>query len=271
AQATRQEVLASIAALEALVRSLSGLHGRKALLHVSDGLPVTPGEELFQALYLLCGGGGAADGTGGLDTSGGLNAGYRAESALIDAQSYSTAKDWSLLAAHANTQRVTLYTLQASGLETLSASAADLGSDERYLQLSSVDSVEMQNRQGSLSVMAVDTGGRPTFNTNDIRPDLARLRDDFDHYYSLGFTPRQAGDGREHRLEVRLHRRDLQVRHPRSYRDKSPLESAADRTLAALFYDQLDNPLEVAMEIGEIRQEGGSAFEVPVRLKIPLH
>ncbi|HYU34752.1 MAG TPA: VWA domain-containing protein [Thermoanaerobaculia bacterium] len=272
ALATRQEVLASIGAIKALISSLSGLPGHKALLHVSDGLPLTPGEELFQALNVLCGGGGAADGgVGQLDSSGASNAGYRAESALLDAQSYSTAKDWTLLASHANTHRVTLYTLQASGLETLSASAADLGTDERYLQLTSVDSVEMQNRQGSLSVMAVDTGGRPIFNANDVRPDLARMRDDFDHYYSLGFTPRRPDEAGEHRLEVRLARRDLKVRHPRSYRDRSPLEMAADRTLAALFYGQVDNPLEVGLEIGEARPQERGTFNVPVQLKIPLH
>jgi VWFA-related protein len=273
AQATRQEVLASIAAVRALVSSLSGLPGRKALLHVSDGLPVTPGEELFQFLYELCGGGGAANGrSSSIDASGiGSTGAYRAESALIDAQSYSTAKDWSLLAAHANTHRVTLYTLQASGLETFSASAADLGPAERSLQYASVDSVEMQNRQGSLSVMALDTGGRPIFNANDVRPDLARMRGDFDRYYSLGFTPRKSGDRRDHRIEVRLKRRDLRVRHPRSYRDKSPIEAAADRTLAALLYGQEDNPLEIALSFGEIRPQGREAFNVPVRLKIPLH
>lgn len=273
AQATRQEILGSIAALKALVSSLSGLPGRKALLHVSDGLPVTPGEELFQALSLLCGGGGAADGVGGgIDPSGMSSSGYRAESALLDAQSFSTAKDWSLLAAHANTYRVTLYTLQASGLETLAASAADFAPEERYLQLTSMNTIEMQNRQGSLSVMAADTGGRSIFNANDVRPDLARMRSDFDRYYSLGFTPRRAvGDKRDHRLEVRLKRRDLRVRHPLSYRDRSPLEIAADRTLAALFYGQEDNPLEVALEIGEARPHRGGTFDVPVRLRIPLH
>lgn len=273
AQATRQEILGSIAALKALVSSLSGLPGRKALLHVSDGLPVTPGEELFQALYMLCGGGGAADGAeGGIDPSGMSSSGYRAESALLDAQSFSTAKEWSLLAAHANTHRVTLYTLQASGLETLAASSADLGPGERYLQFTSVGTIEMQNRQGSLSVMAADTGGRSIFNANDVRPDLARMRSDFDRYYSLGFTPpRAVGDKRDHRLEVRLKRRDLRVRHPLSYRDRSPLEVAGDRTLAALFYGQEDNPLEVALEIGEARPLRGGTFNVPVRLKIPLH
>jgi len=279
AETARQQILGNIAALKVMVNSLSGLPGRKVLLHVSDGISVTPGEELFQALFELCGGGGFTSGLSGTmgggttpsDTaaSGSLGA-YRGQNAPIDAQAYSTAKEWSALAAHANTQRVTLYTLQASGLEASAASAADAGPGDRILQLSSVSSIEMQNRQSSLSVMAADTGGRAIFNANDVRPALARMRDDFDHYYSLGFAPRHTGDGREHRIEVRVKGKGLQVRHPLSYRDKPVMERAVDRTLAALFFGSEENPLDVSLEIGEVIPGAQGGYTVPVRLRIPL-
>lgn len=280
AETARQQVLGSVAALKVMVNSLSGLPGRKALLHVSDGISVTPGEELFQALFELCGGGGAGSGLSGplgegttpVDTSAmGSMGSYRGQNALIDAQVYSTAREWSALAAHANTHRVTLYTLQASGLEASAASAADAGPGDRMLQLSTVSNIEMQNRQSSLSVMAADTGGRSIFNANDVRPDLARMRDDFNRYYSLGFTPRHSGDGREHRIEVRVKRKGLQIRHPQSYRDKPAMERAVDRTLAALFFGSEDNPLDVALEIGDPVPGAQGGYTVPVRLRIPLH
>jgi VWFA-related protein len=280
AESTRQHVLSSVGALKVMVNSLSGLPGRKALLHVSDGIAVIPGEELFQALFEMCGGGGATSGLGGsmanslgaADTGAlGSTGSYRAQSALTDAQAYSTAKDWSSLAAHANTHRVTLYTLQASGLEVSSSASAEAGPGERVLQLTTVSSVEMQNRQGSLSVMAVDTGGRPIFNANDVRPGLTRMRQDFDRYYSLGFVPRKGGQNREHRVEVRLKRKGLQVRHPQSYRDKPEMERAVDRTLAALLFGSEENPLEVGLEIGEVTPNQQGGYTVPVRLRIPLH
>jgi len=280
AETARQQVLGNIAALKVMVNSLSGLPGRKALLHVSDGISVTPGEELFQALFELCGGGGATSGlsgniTGGttpVDTSVTGSVGtYHGQSALIDAQSYSTAKEWSALAAHANSQRVTLYTLQASGLEGSAAAAADAGPGDRLLQLTTVSNVEMQNRQGSLSVMAADTGGRAIFNANDVRPALARMRDDFDRYYSLGLTPKHSGDGREHRIEVRVKRKGLQIRHPASYRDKPAMERTVDRTLAALFFGSEDNPLDISMEVGEATPGAQGGYTVPIRLHIPLH
>ena len=46
--------------LTLLVNSLSGVPGRKAVLHVSDGLPLEPGEEAFQFLVELCGGSGTS-------------------------------------------------------------------------------------------------------------------------------------------------------------------------------------------------------------------
>ena len=118
--------------------------------------------------------------------------------------------------------------------------------------------------------MAADTGGRAIFNANDVRPALARMTQDFDRYYSLGFTPRKGADGREHRLEVKVKRRGLQVRHPASYRDKPVLEQAVDRTLAALFFGGGENPLEVALEVGDMTQNPQGGYTVPVRLRIPL-
>lgn len=279
AEAARQEALRAVTAMTVLVNSLSGLPGRKALLLVSDGVSVTPGEEVFQVLYELCGGGGVNSGLAAGSQQGrpsspvdaGVLGGssYRASQALTDAQAYSTAKNWSALAAHANSHRVTLYTLQATGVESDTASSADMGPEERVLQISSVSSVERTNRQGSLSVLAADTGGRAVFNANDLAPELARIEEDFGTYYSLGYSPSHRGDGREHRIEVRVKRPGLRVRHRQSYRDKPPLERAVDRTLAALFYGFEENPLEIGWDVGETTP-AGSGFVVPVRLRIPL-
>jgi hypothetical protein len=110
------------------------------------------------------------------------------------------------------------------------------------------------------------------FNVNNLLPELARIQEDLSGYYSLAFTPAHPGDGREHRLEVKVKRPGLRVRHRTSYRDKSGIEQAVDRTLAALFYGSQENPLEVALELGEPQpSSGGRTFSVPVRLKIPLH
>jgi VWFA-related protein len=286
----------SLGALTMMVNSLSGVPGRKAVLHVSDGLPATPGEELFQFLVELCGGGG----TSGLGRQEGMKAGptvergaasggsgpdpmtvydaqsldarsYKAASqAPLDAQRYSVAKQLAALVAHANAHQVTLYTLQASGLEGTEASDASFGPEDRLFQFASIGTMDRANRQESLKTLAEGTGGKAILNANDLSRDLAGVREDFSTFYSLGYTPAHTGDGKEHRIEVRAKRAGLRLRYRMSYRDKSLLEKTVDRTLAALLYGIDDNPLDIAVEIGDQTPGPSGTFSVPVRLRIPL-
>ncbi len=277
AETTRGDVLRSLGSMTVLVNALSGVAGRKALLLVSDGMPVTPGDEVFQVLAELCGGGtsglpGAEAGGKGYD---GSDSQYDARQAALDAQKYSTTKAFQELTAHANAQRVTLYTLQASGLQGNASAAAEFEVNEGVLQLPSVSQVERANLQNSMFVLASDTGGRAILNANDLTHDLAHIQEDFATYYSLAYSPPHNGDGRDHRIEVRVKRPGLKVRYRQGYRDKPALERTVDRTLASLLYGYEDNPLEIQVEIGDSApvalSNGKSAtWSVPVRLRIPL-
>jgi VWFA-related protein len=306
ASARRQEVLRTFSALTLLVNSLSGLPGRKAVLHVSDGISITPGEEIFQFLYQICGGGGANGGMGTAQIPNrppvrqrpgladgeeedddneqqiddpntvfdsrllGPSAYPAASQAALDAQGYSVAKNVETLAAHANAQRVTLYTLQTDGAQATVAADASYGPSERLLQMPAVARIERSNRQDTLTALASATGGRAFLDSIDLRPDLARLREDFDRYYSLAYSPSHPGDGKEHRIEVKVKLPGANVRSRQSYRDKPALEQTLDRTLASLLYDFEDNPLDVSVEIGEQTAQAGSRHMVPVYLRIPL-
>ncbi|HEV8580820.1 MAG TPA: VWA domain-containing protein [Thermoanaerobaculia bacterium] len=312
-QSRRDEVLRTLSGLTVLVNSLSGVPGRKAVLHVSDGLPTTPGEEVFQFLAELCGGGSGTGGIGqntanpelferkietaerqelGLPLSApkprdfapheldpravydarmlGPGAYQAASQAPIDAATYSVEQQLAALVAHANAQRVTLYTLQASGAERPEASEGALGAGDRLTQFQSIETAARTGAQSSLYALASGTGGRAILNVNDFRPDLLRMREDFASYYSLGFVPAHRQRGGEHRLEVKVKRRGVQLRYQESYRDKTVVEKAVDRTLAALFYSIEDNPLKIGLEIGEQAPSPDGSFAVPVRLQIPL-
>jgi len=276
AEETRDEARQTVGALKFLVNSLAGIPGRKAVLYVSDGVPVTPGEELFQVVYEICGGGTATsglpetDGAGRVIPGGDAATRYPAPQALLDAQKYSIADRFEDLTAHANANRVAFYTLQASGLRGFAAADAGLDPGERVLQLMTVQQVQRTNWQSSLTAMAAGTGGRAMLETNDFLPELGRMKEDFSVYYSLAYTPAHTGDGRQHRIEVKVKRPGLKVRHRRSYRDKPLAERIVDRTLAALFHGIEDNPLEVAMAIGDPSAGEKGEYAVPVRLKIPL-
>ncbi len=310
AQIRRDETLRTLGALTVLANSLSGVPGRKALLYVSDGIPATPGEEVFQFLAELCGG-GSASGLGrstpgntheteilrddepeednqrprgrpeprepSLDPLAVYDASalgpwaYKAASqAPLDAQSYSLVKQLGALVAHANAQRVTLYTLQASGAEAPAASDAAAGSTERLFQFASIATAQRASLQNSLHALADGTGGRAMLDVNDFKPELARMREDFESYYSLGFTPAHKVAGGEHKLEVRVKRKGAQLRYRESYRDKTPIERTVDRTLAALLYGIEDNPLKIEIELGEQAPGPSGTVSLPVRLRIPL-
>ncbi len=271
ASSTRDEVLRSINAMTVLVNSLSGISGRKAVLHVSDGLPVTPGEEVYQLMAEICGGGTAS---GVMDVADADMIGpdqYSGREAMLDAQRYSTIGDFNKLAAHANAHRVTLYTLQASGLAAPASASAAWDQNEVVLaQLPNIHSTAANNLRNSLTLLASETGGRAILDANDVTADLHRMQKDLESYYSIGYTPSHSGDGREHRIEVRIKRPGLQVRHRKSYRDKPAIERAVDKTLSAVYHGVEENPLEVTLEMGVQRRTEGSLVSVPIKLRIPL-
>ena len=62
AKAMRADALRTLGRLRFVVNSLAGVTGRKALLLVTDGIPLNQGEELAQAFFGLCGGGAAREG-----------------------------------------------------------------------------------------------------------------------------------------------------------------------------------------------------------------
>jgi VWFA-related protein len=284
ADQVRADALRTVKALTVMINSLSGVPGRKALLFVSDGISITPGEELFEAARQVCSGAPAAGistaddsrtaGSGaprGAGEGGDGTGRYQDSQAALDAQKYSVAKQFESLAAHASANRVTFYTLQASGLQTSTVPADVEGSrQERLIETGMIQQIQTSNLKGSLTALAVDTGGRAMLDANDFLPELARMQEDFDTYYSLGYTPAHLGDGRDHRVEVKVKRPGLRVRYLQSYRDKPAMEKVADRTLAALLHGIEDNPLDVEIEIGDSAPADAGQYAVPVRLKIPL-
>jgi VWFA-related protein len=279
AEQMRGEAARTIGALTVVINSLSGVPGHKALLYVSDGIPINPGEELYQAASELCDGSnnGTRNSTGDLQTLAEKKGEsdiepvrYDPRTAAIDSQKHSLVSKFQHLAAHASANRVTFYTLQASGLEGPATASVTGELNERALQVGTVQQIQTNNLKSSLTTLAVDTGGRAMLDVNDFLPELARMQEDFEVYYSLGYTPPHGGDGKDHRIEVKVKRPGVRVRYRQTYRDKPLLEKMADRTLAALFHGFEENPLEVQLEIGDPAPAEDGQYSVPVRLRIPL-
>ena len=248
AKSTHFDVTQAVRGLKELVGSLAGLPGRKALLYVSDGIPMTAGEDLFHLLDLKF---------------------PNHLSGKLLATQYRARREFRELTASANANGVTLYTLEASGLRshtTLSAEYGALG-DRSFVE---IDGMRDFGLEEPLMMMAADTGGLAALNTNNLDGAFANVAADLGNYYSLGYTPAHAVQGRYHSIEVRVKRRGLKVRHRTGYRDKTPSTRTHEGTLATLLYGVEKNPLAIKLRFAPSQAAGDGERLVPLEVRIPL-
>lgn len=239
----------TIDALREMVDSLSGLPGRKAVLYVSDGLAMTPGEDLFHALVHK----------------------FQESSILSRTNDYRATRRFQELIARANSSRISFYTIDAAGLRVASSSLAEREGITVAGFDTLVDSMYISNMQSTIRMMAEDTGGFSIFNTNDPTKGLNRMAADFETYYSLGYQSANASDGRYHEIKVELKKKDknLRIRHREGYRGKSQFNRMADGTTSMLLYGFDRNPLDVGLSFGASSPHEGH-YKVPIKVEVPL-
>lgn len=251
AQSVYNDLSFSIDALKNIVDSLAGLPGRKAVLYVSDGLAMIAGQDVFYAVQNKYG----TESTG-----------------LTEQFQYDTSRRFNELTAQANANRVTFYTIDAAGLRVYSSTSAENAGSGSAGSAVFIDSIQISNLQGTLQMLAEKTGGVAIINSNKVTPQLERIAKDFNTYYSLGYTPNHYGDGRYHKIEVKLKQRNkgLLVRHREGYRDKNTEARMTDGTLAALNFPFENNPLGVEVELGKATRRGDGFYVQPVTIRIPI-
>jgi hypothetical protein len=183
---------------------------------------------------------------------------------------YDGSREYESVAAAANADRVSFYTLDAGGLRADVFGGADYRAIRTRGARGRIQSAAEANHQSSLHYLANRTGGRAIVNRNEILPPLREVGAALQSYYSLGYPERQAGDGRYHRIRVKVNRPGVDVRHRDGYRSRTTSERMADRVRSALAYSFEDNPLGIAARPGDgVRQSGGE-YVVPVQVRIPL-
>jgi VWFA-related protein len=251
AQSTYNDLAFSIDGLKKVVDSLAGMPGRKAVLYVSDGLQMIAGQDVFYAVQ---------------------NKYNEQTTSLTQTLEFDVSRRLTELTAQANANRITFYTIDAAGLRVYDSNTAENQGSAKspgFTQL--VDSVRFSNLQSTIQMMAEKTGGVAIINTNVVTPQLDRIANDFNTYYSLGYQPPHYGDGRYYKIEVKVkNRKDLRVRHREGYRDKTTDSRMSDGTLAALNFPFEENPLGVSVEFGQPRPREDGYFLVPVLVRIPI-
>ncbi len=228
-------VRGALTGLDVVVSWLAGVPGRKAILYVSDGLPLVPGLDMFTIF-----------------TRAPVSADASRRTPEMVAQKFDLTRRFRQVTAHASRNRILFYPIEAYGT--------------REGENSLFDTVSIVNRQNGLRFLAEDTGGRELFNATNVPAALARMAEDFTTWYSIGYQPRRTGDEAEHKIEVRVKTRGAQVRSRQWYRDKTAGETVAERTLAAMRFGTEDNPLGATLEIAPGKKPG----ETLVRVKVPI-
>ncbi|HLE83152.1 MAG TPA: VWA domain-containing protein [Thermoanaerobaculia bacterium] len=243
----RSQVEGTLSALTSLVRALVGLPGPKVVIYAGEGLEQRPAIDLYQLLIEVCP--------------------VRERDLQMNLFGEDLSSSFQRLTADANANRVTFYTLDAGGLRA-DGSAEDA---DPHVRLSTLGQrMRTANLQHSLFLMADETGGQAIFNTNRFAEELAEVALDVETYYSLGFVPDHQGDGRVHRLRVKVLPDHHEARYRVAYRDKPLEERIVESMLGTLLFGVEDNPLGVELEIGEAAPGGEGLLKVPVRIRVPL-
>ncbi|MFQ5723553.1 MAG: VWA domain-containing protein, partial [Terriglobia bacterium] len=183
-QSVDRRVATTLKALRMIARSTAGYPGRKNLIWVSSAFPFTLEPQDFEQ--------------------------YR-----------SYADEMQQTASLLTDARVAVYPVDARGLvgsSGFSATTSGALSGPGLAGQLSQESESLTSTQHSMRQLAKDTGGRAFVNRNDIDIAVQLGVADGSTYYSLGYYPTNKDwDGKFRRIEVRLLRKGVEVRHRRGY------------------------------------------------------
>ena len=245
AREQHNNLMFTVGALQELVHMTAGLPGKKAVIYVSDGLPMVPGLELFYAVQDR----------------------WSNMSVITQSMEYDATSMFRSLATSATAAGVTFYTIDARGLES------EMGIEAEYRQSRSTlaASIARSNYQDSLLYMADQTGGVAVVNTNDVKVGLDRIAEQLENYYWIGYRLVPSGQDRPHRVEVKVKGHpEYTLNFRRTFIEKSLPTQIGDRVVSGLVFDLDDNPLGVMLEGSEPVPASSGRWTLPVEVRVPI-
>lgn len=248
AKETANTLQFTLDSMRQVINSLSGLPGKKGIIYVSNGLPMTPGIELFYELSRVTG-----------DSS-----------MLTRMFEFDRSRLYQQLAATANAQDVTMYAIDAEGLSMGGMGSAEYHSSQDPLSAS----VGRHNLTDSLRFLADETGGIAIINTNDVGPRLEFVTQDLYTYYSIGYPLHASGQDKVHRVKVKL--RDdpafsgYELRYRSRFVEKSLETRVQDTVVSSLVFEIDDNPIGVDVVTGTPAPASEKRWLLPTHISFPL-
>lgn len=235
----------SLGALREIIAMLAGLEGKKAVLYVSNGLPMVPGIDLFYAYASA----------------------YNDDGVLAEAVTFDQSRAFEALVAAANAQDVTFYTVDAGGLRAAGVATAEY-TDSEDMRAATIG---RQNYLDSLRFMADATGGLAIIDTNDVRTRIDRVEQDLFTYYSIGYPLLQSGADKVHDIKVRLPGHpDYEVRYRRRMVEKSLETRVQEKVVTGLRLPLDENPMQLDLTLGRSAPAAEDRWTVPMQVSFPL-
>ncbi len=248
AKETINDLQFTLDSLRLIITSLSGLPGKKGVIYVSNGLPMSPGIELFYELSRVT----------------------NDSSVVTRSFEYDRSRLYQQLAATANAQDVTFYAIDAEGL-----SMGDMGSAEYATAPDPMSaSVGRHNYSDSLRFLADETGGIAITGTNDVGTRLDLVAQDLYTYYSIGYPLQASGHDKVHRVKVKL--RDdpafssYEFRYRSRFVEKSLATRVQDAVMSSLVYEIDDNPIGVDVVTGTPAPASEKRWLLPTHVSFPI-
>jgi VWFA-related protein len=182
-----ERALRSLRSLEAVVVDFADRDGRKAILYLSDGLPLRPGEALYRTVQGMAAPGENVDLSGQMET----------------------------LVKSANANRVAFYTTSSGGpgVSVVGTSASNPYGASEKVEL--YRNTAKANLQSGLEALSGQTGGWTAFNAKGL---FETAGSDFRSFYLLGYPPDHEAN-RYHTLKVKVDRKKVKVRYRAGYYD----------------------------------------------------
>ncbi len=224
---------------------LAGLSGRKIMVHVSSGLPMVAAKDLVNHLGSL----------------------FERGSTLPMLMRFDRRSAFRSLAATANAQGLSFYTIDATGLSGTAGVSAEHSRPIDPM----VSAIHVNNMQEPLMYLAERTGGRAILDSNDVTDGLMELKEDLLTYYSVGYRVSTGGGDVVHAVEVDVPAHpDYTVLHRRTFVEKSRETQVQDAVATGLILGIDDNPMGISVDAGP----GGATAEerrmVPIEVSVPI-
>ena len=252
-QATNTAI--AVDGLADLVTTLAGVPGKKAVVHVTDGLPQRPGISVLDYL--------------GSELCRDLRPSAPSET-MSEMTQYDESRRFNRIATHANANRVTFYGLDAAGLRS---AGGDISLDNPAMGPSFQNvTLRSMNAQSGLHLLAQETGGKALINANDLAILLDDVSKQLAASYSLGFVAGEPKLNRVRQIKVLLApgaAKGRRIEYRRTYRDKPLDERLAERLLSVAYLGNPENPLEAVVDFGDTQLLEKKIHELTVGVSVP--